>query len=193
LLHLPAVFGTRVGTIPAEVPYLSANPGLVRKWGEWISASAASHPNLRIGIAWRGGPDHRNDRNRSMNPSRLAGLGGVPGTKFFSLQKGVPDGCDGLDFVPLPRDLGNFADTAALMAHLDLVVSVDTSVAHLAGALGRPVWLLLPFAPDWRWMLDRTDSPWYPGMRLFRQQRRGEWLPVLEQVREALVDLTGPR
>jgi tetratricopeptide (TPR) repeat protein len=193
LLHLPAVFGTRIGTIPADIPYLKADPDRIRKWGAWIGAETSPSSHLRIGIAWRGGPDHWNDRNRSINPACLTALNRLPAVKFFSLQKGQPRGCEGLDFVPLPRDLGNFADTAALIMHLDLVISVDTSVAHLAGALGQPVWLLLPFAPDWRWMRGRDDSPWYPGMRLFRQPRRGEWLPVMEQIREALVSLTQTR
>ena len=186
LLHLPGIFGTRLGTIPAEIPYLKADPDRVRQWGSWLSGLELSASDLRIGISWRGGPLHWNDRNRSIDPACLAPLGGLPAVKFFSLQKGQRAGCDGMDFVPLPRDLGSFADTAALMPHLDVILSVDTSVAHLAGALGRPTWLLLPFAPDWRWMLDRHSSPWYPGMRLFRQQRRGEWLSVIEQVREAL-------
>jgi len=191
LLNLPKVFGTRAGTIPADVPYLSADPDRVRNWGEWISHVTPGDTQLRVGIVWRGGPDHLNDRNRSLNPSDLAPLQGIPAVTFFSLQKGCRTGCEGLNFVPLPRELDCFADTAALMAHLDLVISVDTSTAHLAGALGRTAWVLLPFAPDWRWMLGRSDSPWYPGMRLFRQPRRGKWRPVLNQVRDALVKLTG--
>jgi ADP-heptose:LPS heptosyltransferase len=126
-----------------------------------------------------------------MDPSCLAPLAGLTAIAFISLQKGHRNGCESLAFTPLPRELTDFADTAALMAHLDLVISVDTSVAHLAAALGRPTWVLLPFAPDWRWMLERHDSPWYPTMKLFRQQRRGEWLPVLHQVRDALVNFAG--
>ena len=193
LLHLPAVFGTRAGTIPAEVPYLWAVPERVRHWGSWMSAATGSASSLRVGLAWRGGRDHWNDRNRSMNSSLLAALRGVPSTTFFSLQKDCREGCEELEFTPLPRDLTDFADTAALMTHLDLVISVDTSVAHLAGALGRPTWLLLPFAPDWRWMMERTDSPWHPQMRLFRQIRRGDWRSVVEEVRDALVNLSHAR
>jgi tetratricopeptide (TPR) repeat protein len=184
MLHLPAVFGTRIDTIPAEGPYLSADPERVRNWGFSLSWPES---HLRIGIAWRGGPDHWNDRNRSMDPASLSFLSDLPSTTFISLQKGCREGYGGLAFLPLPRELGDFADTAALMAHLDLVISVDTSVAHLAGSLGRPAWVLLPFAPDWRWMRERRDSPWYPGMRLFRQERRGDWRAVMEKVREALV------
>lgn len=188
LLHLPDVFTTRMETIPSEVPYLSADPERVRGWG---AALQIPDNHLRVGIAWRGGVDHWNDRNRSMDPSCLATLAGLTETSFISLQKGYGDGCENLAFTPLPRELTDFADTAALMSHLDLVISVDTSVAHLAGALGRPTWVLLPFAPDWRWMLERDDSPWYPTMRLFRQSRRRDWLPVLERVREALIDFRG--
>ena len=186
LLHLPAVFRTGIETIPAEIPYLSADPERVRAWG---SSLGFSGNRLRVGIAWRGGPDHWNDRNRSMEPPFLAAFAGLTAVNFISLQKGFREGCGFIPFVPLHRELTDFADTAALMIHLDLVISVDTSVAHLAGALGRPAWVLLPYAPDWRWMLERNDSPWYPNTRLFRQQQRGEWLPVLEKVREALVSL----
>jgi Flp pilus assembly protein TadD len=186
LLHLPAVFGTRIDTIPSNVPYLSADPVRGRAWEASLDIPAT---HLRVGIVWRGGTDHWNDRNRSMDPSFLAVLEGVPATTFVSLQKGYREGCKGLTFAPLHRDLMDFADTAALMAQLDLVISVDTSVAHLAGALGLPTWVLLPFAPDWRWMRGRADSPWYPDMKLFRQERRGKWLPVLKKVREALLQV----
>jgi hypothetical protein len=191
MLHLPAMFRTRADTIPDHVPYLSADPGRVRAWSALLAGLKTRIPenHLRVGIAWRGDPDHWNDRNRSMDPSCLAALAGLSATAFISLQKGFPAGCESLAFTPLPRELTDFADTAALMIHLDLIISVDTSVAHLAGALGLPTWLLLPFAPDWRWMLDRDDSPWYPTMTLFRQRRRRDWLPVLKKVREALKSL----
>lgn len=193
MMHLPAVFGTRCGSIPAENPYLFPEPRRVRAWGAMLRGASSRKTHLRVGIAWRGGPDHWNDRNRSMDPSLLAALQSVPSTTFVSLQKGFRAGWDGLEFHPLPRELTDFADTAALIAHLDLVVSVDTSVAHLAGALGCPTWLLLPFAADWRWMLGRLDSPWYPSMRLFRQPRRGDWHSVLEEVSEALTSLARAR
>jgi tetratricopeptide (TPR) repeat protein len=188
LLHLPKVFGTSVESIPAEAPYVLADPDRVRSWGMSLAAPEAM---LRVGIAWRGGAEHWNDRNRSLDSALLTELAGIPGIAFISLQKGCRNGREGLPFIPLHRELTDFADTAALMAHLDLVISVDTSVAHLAGAMGRPAWVLLPFAPDWRWMRERSDSPWYPGMRLFRQERRGKWRPVLKEVREALVCLAG--
>lgn len=193
LMHLPAVFGTRSGTIPAEVPYLFAEPGRVRGWETVFRGAPVRRTHLRVGLAWRGGADHRNDRNRSMSPSLLTALSDIPRTTFVSLQKDFHDGCEGLRFHPLPRELNDFADTAALIAHLDLVISVDTAVAHLAGALGCPTWVMLPFAPDWRWMLDRRDSPWYPNMRLFRQPTRGDWRSVLEEVREALTSLAPTR
>ena len=186
LMHLPRLLDTRMETIPADTPYLFADPERVRQWGLALDIPSS---HLKVGLAWRGATEHWNDRNRSIDPAELSALQGVPDTAWISLQKGFPHGHESLSFTPLPRDLEDFADTAALMAHLDLVISVDTSVAHLAGALGRPVWTLLPFAPDWRWLRARSDSPWYPGMTLFRQERRGEWKPVMENVREEVARL----
>lgn len=186
LMHLPRLFDTRMETIPADVPYLFADPERVRQWGLALDIPSS---HLKVGLVWRGAAEHWNDRNRSIDPAELSALQGVPGIAWISLQKGFPHGHESLSFTPLPRDLEDFADTAALMAHLDLVISVDTSVAHLAGALARPVWTLLPFAPDWRWLRARSDSPWYPTMTLFRQQRRGEWKPVMERVREEVAKL----
>ncbi|HTA44372.1 MAG TPA: tetratricopeptide repeat protein [Bryobacteraceae bacterium] len=183
LMHLPRLFDTRLESIPADTPYLFADPERVRQWELELNIPPSQ---FKVGLAWRGAAEHWNDRNRSIDPAELGALGELPDTAWISLQKGFPQGCESLSFTPLPRDLEDFADTAALMAHLDLVISVDTSVAHLAGALARPVWTLLPFAPDWRWLRDRNDSPWYPNMTLFRQERRGEWKPVLEEVREEL-------
>jgi len=190
LLHLPGFFGTTVDSIPAETPYLLAGSERVRQWGELLKIPES---HLKVGIAWRGAAEHWNDRNRSLDPEHLAHLAGVPDTAFVSLQKGYREGSGPLPFVRLPRELTDFADTAALMAHLDLVISVDTSVTHLAGALARPVWTLLPYAPDWRWLRSRTDSPWYPGMKLFRQERRGDWRGVLERVREELMQIQKPK
>ena len=185
LLHLPAILGTRVENIPAHVPYLFADPDLVR---EWALKLAIPKSHLKVGIAWRGSPEHRNDRQRSIDPAELSALAGVPGTSFISLQQGLSDGVRGqLPFVPLGRELNDFADTAALMSNLDLVISVDTAVAHLAGAMAVPVWTLLAYNPDWRWMLGRDDSPWYPGMKLFRQEHRGDWGSVMRRVRDQLI------
>jgi tetratricopeptide (TPR) repeat protein len=184
LLHLPGIFHTVLDTIPACVPYIFADADLAGWWAASLSTTPASR--LKVGISWAGNPEHHNDRNRSIDPRELSILGDVPDTSFISLQKGYRAGAGGLPFVPLVRELTDLADTAALIANLDLVISVDTAVAHLAGALARPVWTLLPFAPDWRWMLDRTDSPWYPTMRLFRQTRRRDWSTVFDQVRGGL-------
>ena len=147
--------------------------------------------NLKVGIAWAGSPTHGNDRNRSTSLADFAALASVPGVTLFSLQKNkaVEQAADppaGMLLVNLGPSLLDFADTAAVMAHLDLVIAVDTSVVHLAGALGRPVWTLLPHHPDWRWMLDRSDSPWYPTMRLFRQPAPKDWPSVFGEVRQAL-------
>jgi hypothetical protein len=139
-----------------------------------------------VGIAWSGNPVHRNDRNRSLPLALLRELA-TEGWQFVSLQPEVRasdrpalEGWDGL--LDLGPELRDFADTAALMQSLDLVLTVDTSVAHLAGALGRPVWILLPHSPDWRWLMDRGDTPWYPTARLYRQPAQGAWSPVLAQV-----------
>jgi len=146
---------------------------------------------LRVGITWAGGPKYKNDRKRSLHLSQLAPLAQVPGITFYSLQKGpaaaeVENIPPGMQWIDLSDDLHDFADTAALISHLDLVISVDTAVAHLAGAMGKPVWVLLPTNADWRWLLERDDSPWYPTMRLFRQSRRGNWADVIERVVSAL-------
>jgi Tfp pilus assembly protein PilF len=194
-MSFPFFFKTRHDSIPARVPYLKAEPDAVRRWAEEIS-STPSHP--RVGIVWRGNPRFENDADRSLpSPAVLASLADVPGAAFFSLQKG-PTAEDEralaayLPCVTLGHRLSNFAETAAVIENLDLVLTVDTAVAHLAGALGRPCWLLLPaFKTDWRWLLDRDDSPWYPeGMRLFRQQAPGDWAPVLARVVAELTKLT---
>jgi hypothetical protein len=158
----------------------------VSAWRERL----ASAPRPRIGLVWAGNPKHENDHNRSMPARLLAPLITSAGASFFSLQ--VPANAEDSAALPpgrvsdLAAALGDFADTAAVIQNLDLVVSVDTAVAHLAGALGKPVWLLLPFVPEWRWLLDREDSPWYPTMRLFRQQSAGDWTGVVERLKMAL-------
>lgn len=195
LLSLPRILGTTVENIPRDVPYLHAEPELVRKWA-LIIRDAAGGAAFKIGLVWAGNPGHRNDRNRSVPPDKLALLAGVPNSVFFSLQQG--DAADArprdgsLRLVPLPEPLTDFAETAAVISNLDLVISADTSVAHLAGALGHPVWTLLPFAADWRWMIDREDSPWYPTMRLFRQSAPQDWDSVLARVRAELLRRAPP-
>ncbi len=183
LMDLPTVFGTVLDTIPAAVPYLRA-PG----------EAGPRAPGFHVGIAWRGNPRHENDRNRSCPLERFLDLLEVPGVTLHSLQVGEAAGdIAALGAVALIADrgsgLGDFADTAAVVRDLDLVVSVDTALVHLAGALGRPVWTLLPHAPDWRWMLVRDDSPWYPTMRLFRQPSPGDWEGAFAAVVTALHEM----
>ena len=175
----------RLETLAGGVPYLRASPALDAQWGERLGTDGG----LRVGLAWAGLPTHGNDRNRSIPPAMLAPLGQTAGVSFFSLQKGPPAETQppsGLTLTDLGPELSDFADTAACIANLDLVITVDTSIAHLAGAMGKPVWVMLPFAPDWRWMLGRDDSPWYPSARLFRQPAPGEWEPVVVQIAAAL-------
>ena len=186
LMSLPHLLGTTLDTIPGEVPYLAALPRDVAAWRERL----AGGPRPRIGLVWAGNPEHENDRNRSMRPACLAPLVSSTPATFFSLQ--VPARDDLSAFFPsgsvadLGPALGDFAETATVVVNLDLVISVDTAVAHLAGALARPVWLLLPYVPEWRWLLDRNDSPWYPTMRLFRQRRAGGWEGLVERLAEVL-------
>lgn len=190
LASLPWLFGTRLDTVPGEVPYLTtpAGPG--------PRIEAAPGIKARVGIAWGGSPTHKNDSNRSLSLTQFLGLVERPDLAFYSLQKGArakelaTTGAGAL-IRDLDPHMGDFADTARLVDALDLVITVDTSVAHLAGALARPVWILLPFAPDWRWMRDREDSPWYPTARLFRQERAGDWPGLFERVGRALDGLVG--
>ena len=188
LLSLPLVFRTDPSTVPAAVPYLRADPARVARWRDTLGERRT---RLRVAVAWAGNPAHRLDRTRSIPaPTLLAPLLGMDDLDLLSVQKG--HGSDQLAALPSGRvrDLGpeltTFGDTAAVLTLVDLLVTVDTSVAHLAGALGTTVWTLLPFAPDFRWMLDRPDTPWYPTMRLFRQPRPGAWGEVVEQVADEL-------
>jgi hypothetical protein len=192
LVSLPRIFGTTLETIPADVPYIRADAQKVR---EWTHLFGEQRERLRVGLVWAGNPGHQNDRNRSLRGVSLAALSEIEGITFYSLQKGYkgaapPTPPAGLKLVDLTDRIADFSDTAALVSLLDLVITVDTSVAHLAGAMARPVWVLLPKLPDWRWMLDRADSPWYPTMRLFRQGRAGDWGAVVQRVREALEEMT---
>ncbi|HLJ65162.1 MAG TPA: glycosyltransferase family 9 protein, partial [Stellaceae bacterium] len=180
LASLPHRFGTTLETIPASSSYLAADAALTAQWRERLK----SFPGPKIGLVWAGNPEHRRDRDRSIAPGFLPPLLALPGFTFFSLQKFAPP--PGLNVMSLAGALNDFADTAAVIAALDLVITVDTSVAHLAGALGRPVWILLPAIPDWRWLLAREDSPWYPSARLFRQERHGAWKGVIERVAAVL-------
>ena len=197
---LPRAFGTRVNTIPGDVPYLGTEKALSEKWAECIGAAG-----FKVGIVWQGNPNPEADRARSAPLIALAPLAGVPGVRLISLQKGF--GEEQLASLPpsmrvetLGEDFDSgpdaFIDTAAAMTAVDLVVTCDTSIAHLAGALARPVWVALKIDAEWRWLTERADSPWYPTMRLFRQSRRGVWSDVFEAMtREAaaLAASRGPR
>lgn len=187
-MSLPLAFGTRLDSVPAGMPYIFAPGPAQAAWRERFGARRGR----RIGLVWSGSTTHRNDRHRSVALQRLLPLLDQP-DEFYSLQKEYRPA--DIAFMQadvrlhdLSAQLGDFADTAGLIDQLDLVISVDTAVAHLAGAMGKPVWLLLPFAPDYRWLLGRTDSPWYPTLRLFRQSASNDWDTVIRRVAAALVD-----
>jgi tetratricopeptide (TPR) repeat protein len=192
LMSLPLAFRTELATIPAEIPYLAAPPERLDRWRERLPPSEG----LRVGIVWSGNATHRDDHNRSIALARLLPLFEVPGVQFVSLQKDAREADAELlagnpRVIDVARQFDNFGDTAAAVAAVDLVITVDTSVAHLAGALGKPVWVLLPLCPDWRWLTERNDSPWYPTARLFRQPAIGDWDSVIEQTRRELADRAG--
>lgn len=193
LLSLPMLFETRLETIPSQVPYLYATTDRISLWAERLRP----YRGMKIGLVWAGSPRidqpnaHLIDRRRSMRLDQFSSLATLPGTHFFSLQKGPPaqqakSPLAGLQLVDFMDEVNDFADTAALIANLDLVIGVDTSAIHLAGAMGKPVWMLSRFDGCWRWLLRREDSPWYPTLRLFRQHELGNWQPVVERVKEAL-------
>jgi hypothetical protein len=185
IMSLAAYFGTTLETIPSSFPYLGA-PTLHK-----VRVPAPRDTLLKVGLTWAGRPTHQNDRNRTTTLDHFLKLTGLPATAFFSLQKGDREkdlqthGAGAL-ITDLAPQLGDFADTAAAMGQLDLLISVDTSVVHLAGAVGLECWVLLPFACDWRWLSGRADSPWYPSLRLFRQEKPGDWTELFERVNAAL-------
>jgi Flp pilus assembly protein TadD len=183
LMSLPMIFGHDESSIPSKVPYLRADPVRAESW----KSRLADHLHQRaIGISWAGNPRHRNDRNRSIPPAQLGPLAAAH-IAWVSLQKEAPSNDrPNLPLLDWTSELNDFADTASLIHNLDLVITVDTAVAHLAGALGKPTWLLLPYVPDWRWMLNRADSPWYPSMRLFRQTQSGDWSMPVEKIAQEL-------
>ncbi len=194
LMSLPRLFKTDLASIPADVPYLSADESLVARW----RSALGEEEGLRVGIVWQGNPDFGNDRVRSMPLASFAPLAAVEGVRLISLQKGF--GSEQLGQVDFPiLDLGSkfsdvaMVDAAALIRSLDLVISCDTAMLHLAGALAAPVWGAIPFAPDWRWLLERTDSPWYPTLRLFRQSQAGDWTGVFRRMAEALATQVAQR
>ena len=184
LMSLPGLLDTRADSVPAETPYISAPE---RAGAPLEKALATPAGRINIGFVWAGNPAHDNDRNRSCDAAHFTRLAELADVALYSLQKEAP--ADALAGPPLAGDLapllGDFSDTAYAVQKLDLIITVDTALAHLAGALGRPTWLLLPHAPEWRWQLGRDDSPWYPTLRLFRQSRPGDWHGGFERVAQA--------
>ena len=182
MLSLPGLFGTTVDSVPANIPYFSVDSERMACWRERLAGDG-----LAIGLSWRGNPENQNDRYRSVDPTLLGPLLHVPGCRFFSLQKAPAAGdwdilADVGQITDLGPELGDFFETAAVIEALDLVITVDTATAHLAGGLGKRSWLMLPFIPDWRWMLDAEESPWYPSLRLFRQKELDSWPEVIERM-----------
>jgi Flp pilus assembly protein TadD len=194
MLSMPYCFGTRLETVPAEVPYLRPDPAAADRWGDRL-AEATGGQDFCVGLVWAGAsrPDMPDafamNQRRSLSLSRFAPLARMPRLRFVSLQ---------LDAEPVPpppgmaildpmTEMTDFDDTAALVANLDLVIAADTAVAHLAGGLGRPVWVLSRYDACWRWLAGRTDSPWYPGLRLYRQPKPGDWDSVMAAVRADLL------
>jgi tetratricopeptide (TPR) repeat protein len=184
LLSLPLALGTDLDSIPRSAPYLRADPG---KSARWDARFPRDPSRLRVGLVWSGQQRHKNDHNRSIPVALLRKLALSQRAQFFCLQNEIRES-DRAALAGMPeitnvcQELASFGDTAALIDNMDLVISVDTSVAHLAGAMGKPTWIMLPFAADWRWMLTREDSPWYPSVRLFRQPCVGEWKPVISRL-----------
>ncbi|MGB6348938.1 MAG: tetratricopeptide repeat protein [Pseudolabrys sp.] len=191
LLSLPLAFGTQVETVPAKIPYLHAAQKKRAKWDSRLG----DRRRYRVGIAWSGNPDHKRDQMRSISLDAFVPLLEC-GATIVSVQKDIRPADAAVlgthpDIHQFGNELADFSDTAALLSSLDLVISVDTSIAHLAGALGRPVWILLPYLPDWRWLLDRDTSPWYPTARLFRQDETRDWNGVIAAVGGALRKFAG--
>ena len=187
-MSLPLLFGTTLATVPSPAGYLAPDPARAARWDERLQ------PGLRVGLVWAGNPLHSNDRRRSLSVAALAPVVSAGRSALVSLQVG-PRARDMAKLFGVADHSGrltDWAETAALLSVMDLVIAVDTAVAHLAGALGIPVWLMLPHAPDWRWMLGRDDSPWYAGTRLFRQERPGDWAGVVNRVAAALAAVVQP-
>ena len=188
LLSLPSIYGTTLDTVPWNGAYVHADAGRIALWRDAMPPDAA---RLKVGLVWAGRPQQWDDRKRSISLSMLAPLAAAGGVTFYSLQKGAAAAeagapPAGMKLVDLSARIGDFSDTAALASLLDLVITIDTSVAHLAGAMGLPVWVLTAHAPDWRYHIGREDNPWYPTMRLFRQERDGDWPGAIGRVAAAL-------
>jgi hypothetical protein len=191
LMSLPAIFGTTQLTVPARVPYLSADSDLTHRWAEKLNQISG----FKVGICWQGNPSHQADGSRSVPLKYFTPLANIGNVRLVSLQKkhgleqlvDLPAEVSVIDFASeLDESNGVFIDTAAVMKNLDLIIASDTAIPHLSGALGVPVWLVLPDIPEWRWLMERNDSPWYPTMRLFRQTKPGDWTTVFCRIGEAL-------
>jgi hypothetical protein len=198
LMSVPEILGTTLETVPAEVPYLFADAALTETWRQRL----ADYSGFKVGIGWQGNRKYHGDNLRSIPLRNFSPLGRVPHLRLFSLQKGagaeqIPDlatECHVVDFGPdFDAKGGTFMDTAAVMRNLDLVITSDTAAAHLAGALGVPVWVALGFSCDWRWLEDRENSPWYPTMRLFRQARLGDWEELFARIAAELAAVVSGR
>jgi len=192
LSGLPRLHGTRVDNIPSKPAYIAPDPAKATQWANRLNTLMPARYR-RIGIAWAGRPTHNNDVNRSAALSVFGPIAAVPGVALVSLQKGERQAETGKYFGRAPlynlsAEIEDFEDTAAIMANLDLIVTVDTSVAHLGAAMGKPVWIMLPYASDWRWLLNRPDTPWYPSVRLFRQSRPRDWDDVMAAIVAAIPD-----
>lgn len=190
LSGLPRLHGTRPGNVPVQAPYLRADPARVAAWRQRLDGLAPAGFK-RVGIVWAGRPTHNNDRRRSMTLASFGPIASVPRVALVSLQKGPSADQAGRYFgraplVNIGAEIGDYDDTMALLSSLDQVITVDTSVGHLSAALGRPTWIMLAHAPDWRWLMDREDTPWYPTVRLFRQKVAGDWGDVMRRVGSAL-------
>jgi hypothetical protein len=193
MMSQPMVMGLALTDLPGKTPYLTPDPGRLARWRKRL----AKLPHPLVALVWAGRSDHHNDANRSTTLASLAPLA-LPGITFLALQKG-PKAAEanapppGMKLVSLSDEIRDFEDTAAILAVADLLISVDSSPVRLAGALGRPAWVLLPFVPDWRWLLQRTDTPWYPSVRLFRQHANGDWSGALARAAGALAALRDGR
>jgi hypothetical protein len=198
LMSLPARFGSTLDSLPWGGPYVHAGAERAARWRALLQADAERFgaARLKVGLVWAGRPQQWDDRKRSISLGALAPLARAPGVHFYSLQVGdaaaqaaAPPA--GMRLIDHTARIADFSDTAALAGQLDLLVTIDTSVAHLGGAMGLPTWVLIAHAPDWRYHLERSDNPWYPTMRLFRQPRDGDWTDAIEAVAEALAQRAG--
>jgi len=198
LSSLPGIVGTEIPTIPWTGPYLAPDPADQQAWAQKLVQRTGGRRPL-VGLVWAGRPTHPNDSRRSIRLADLAPLAGISGVTFVSLQKVTPQrdaevraGVFG-GMLEVADELTDFGQTAALVANLDLVITVDSAAGHLAGALGKPVWVMMPEPSDWRWLLDRADSPWYPSMKMFRQAKPGDWAGVIAEITQSLSSLVRPK